>query len=396
MIDQSKNIPICVAYVVHTFHVGGLERCIARLVNHLDRRFFQPIVFCLGKNSDAANWIWQDDIPIIELNKRSGNDPSVIRRFARELRKNRVQIVHSHNWGTLVETSLARRLAGTPRHVHAERGMELEDLESHGMRTWLRGLATRWALNHADAVVSVAESVRNHLMSRCGHLNLPVEVIPNGVDPPRLRPESPSRKTLRDSLNVPEDGILLGSVGRLAPVKDFTTAVHATRDLLSRGTNCHFVLVGDGPERAQIEGEVRKSELQDRFHLVGKQSDVGAWLRAMDVYLNVSLNEGMSQSVLEAMSWGLPLVVTDVGENRALVGGPPPCGLCVPAESSQAVSQAVHDIISDESRRKDYSRNARICYESKYQIDTMIRAYEQLYFRMSSGVTSDTSKVTSR
>ena len=164
--------------------MAGLERCIARLVNHLDDSRFSPIIVCLDRNGDAAAWLTRDDVPIVELHKRAGNDLPAIRRLAGALRRYEVDVVHSHNWGTLLETVLARRWARVPVHVHAEHGLAFGDQAISAWRRRLRRQVARWALRRVDAVVAVAEQVRQRLTARFGYPAENVRVIGNGVDPP--------------------------------------------------------------------------------------------------------------------------------------------------------------------------------------------------------------------
>src|SRR5690242_12707653 len=100
-----------VALVVHTFEIGGIERHVARLASRLDRQKFRPLIICLARTGKAAQWIETDDVPVIELHKQPRNDLRVVFRLARTLRDERIDVVHSHNWGTLLETTLARRWA---------------------------------------------------------------------------------------------------------------------------------------------------------------------------------------------------------------------------------------------------------------------------------------------
>jgi glycosyltransferase involved in cell wall biosynthesis len=379
-----------IAYVVHTFHVGGLERCVARLVNRLDRSRFQATIVCLHRNGRAAEWIDRDDVPLIEIHKRNGNDPLAVGRLARVLKELRADVVHSHNWGTLVETALARRWARVPVHVHAERGTLLGNVDGRGLRTRVRGACARWAMNRADCVITVAESVERRLIDRCGRLRVPVRRIPNGVDAPAVADPEAERAALRRSLGVAPGAIVLGSVGRLVPVKDFGTAIDAVAQLEARETDwqsglrsgdVHLVLVGDGPERGALEALAERRHVADRVHLVGQTSEVGKWLAAMDVYLNVSLSEGMSQSLLEAMAMGLPTVVTDVGDNAALVSGPAACGLVVPSGEAAVVAEAIARLLAGPNRRAELGENARARHAARYGVDAMIRTYEDLYWR---------------
>ena len=378
------NQPLRIAYVVHTFDVGGLERCVARLVNHLDTERFSPLVICLNRSGDAAGWIQRADVPVIELGKRQGNDLRVIWRLAKALRDHRVDVVHSHNWGTLLETTLARRRAGVPAHVHAEHGLELADLQIASWRKRLRGCVARWALARADAVVAVADGVRRRLASRFGHPADAVELIGNGVDAMRNGDSPAQRDRIRRSLGVSKDTPVIGSVGRLAPVKDFGTAIEAISMMVGRGRNVHLVVVGSGPELDRLTAKTKAAAVDANVHFVGQQDNVGDWLAAMDLYVNSSLNEGMSLSILEAMSAGLPSVVTDVGENAALVGGNPCCGLIAPPQDAKRLAGALEELLDDRDARRRCGACARERFEQLYSTKHMVTRYENLYTTISS------------
>jgi glycosyltransferase involved in cell wall biosynthesis/O-antigen ligase len=368
-----------VAYVVHTFDMGGVERCVARLANHLDRERFAPVIICLNRSGDAANWLKVDDVPILELGKRPGNDWRVVRRLAKVLKQERIDVVHSHNWGTLLETVLARKLARTPFHVHAEHGLELSDLESHRWRRRLRTRATRYALRRVDEVVTIAHWIRRRLADTCGLDQQRVTVVPNGVEPSAVENRPETRSSLRNSLRIPETAVVVGSVGRLAGVKNLTLAVDAIGKLVQDGHDLHLILVGDGPEHGRLARCSEQLSLESRVHLVGQRDDAERWLVAMDVYINSSISEGMSLSLLEAMAAGLPAVVTDVGENRTLVGGTDPCGIVVPSEDLPAFSEAVERLSCRRELRSEFAASAVRRHTSSYCVSNMVGRYESLY-----------------
>lgn len=370
--------PLRVALVVHTFEIGGIERHVARLASRLDRRRFQPLIICLERSGQAAQWIETGDVPVIELHKRPRNDLRLVFRLARVLRDERIDVVHSHNWGTLVETSVARRLAGTPVHVHAERGTVLGELEPRGLRSRLRALAMRWAVGRASAVVSNAEAVARRAAAAA---RLPLEritVIPNGLDEPEaFGPDA--AKEMRRRLAIPEDAVVIGSVGRLAAVKNFASAIEAVSRLPESMKQIHLLLVGDGPERAKLEELASQRHVADRIHFAGRHDDVLPLLAAMDVYLNCSLSEGMSQSLVEAMSLGLPLVATDVGDNAVLVGGTDGCGFVVERDDVAGLTAALERVAGSAELRSALGHNSRRRFAERYRIDRMLSRYESLY-----------------
>jgi len=347
----------------------------------LDPERFQPLVISLTESGPAAEWIRRDDVPIVELHKPPRNDLGVVLRLARTLRHHRVDIVHSHNWGTLVETTLARCLAGVPVHVHAERGTVLGDLDLRGVKRRLRAVAMRWALQRAHAVVSNAHATARRMEAACGHRASCVTVIPNGVERPPVADRRRARQEIRRQLHIPDGALVAGSVGRLVPVKAFHLAIEALAQLDSlHGAHVptHLLLVGDGPERGRLLEKARSLGLERRVHLVGYRPDVGKWLAGMDVYINTSLSEGMSQSIIEAMAFGLPLVVTDVGDSAAAANGRACCALVVPPGDAQALSDALAALLVDRRRAK-LGDNATARYGACYPMPVMVKAYEELY-----------------
>ncbi len=379
--DQTAG-PLRIGYIVHALNVGGLERCVARLVNQLDRSRFVPVVICLDRRGDAANWIEAADARILELKKKPGNDVTAVARLAAVFRDQRIEIVHSHNWGTLVETAIGRRWSQVPVHVHAEHGTVAGATDRTSWKVRLRTQAMRWTLRTADAVVVVSEAVRHRLQDMTGFPPSQVRLIPNGVDLPWHRSDADDAQRLRRQLGVSPSDTLVGSVGRIASVKDYGSAIRALCEIAAKGLPVHLVLVGEGPERESLTMIARSLGLADRVHLVGQQLNVGAWLRAMDVYLNSSLSEGMNLSILEAMAVGLPMVVTDVGENAQMVGGNNPCGLVVCSADSGALGAALLQLITNRTLRDGFRENAVRRHIDQYGAERMVRRYEDLYSQL--------------
>ena len=379
---RHDNHKLRVAYMVRTFNTGGLERCIARLANHLDRERFQPMIICLRKNGTAADWIERDDVPILELNQRDGNDPLAIRRLARMLREQRVDVVHSHNWGTLVETALARRWAGVPVHVHTEHGQGLH-ANQRGLKKKLRTAVERWAFERANQVVICAESVRSLIHERNGFPAERMQFIPNGVEDPSETPVTTPPAQLRAQLGIPDDAIVVGSLGRLAEVKDFGTAIEAVALLRQRGENVHLVLVGDGPEEEKLRTLSEKLDIADAVHLPGRQSQVADWLRMFDVYVNSSRSEAMSMGILEAMAAGKPIVATDVGDNRLLVDGNAPCGLTSPKGIASSMATQLEQACRAPEPYDGFAMAGRQRFERCYSVTMMASRHEDLYHNLS-------------
>jgi glycosyltransferase involved in cell wall biosynthesis len=340
------------------------------------------MVICLDRIGPAAKWLLPD-VHTVELQKASGNDRKVVKQLARVLREERIDIVQSHNWGTLVETVLARKQTGVAAHVHAERGTVLGSVTHRGLRQFLRAWAMRWALNRVDAVVSNAAAVAERVEQRCGFSADLIQLIPNGVESPSTDDLLTPRKEFRESLGIAERSFVLGSVGRLHEVKGFDLAIKAVSQLVESGHDAHLILVGDGPQRPYLQQEAERNDVAQRVHLVGQRDDVWRCLASLDVYVNTSHSEGLSQSLTEALAIGLPLVVTNVGDNASIVGmEDEACGIVLPRGEVSRLVESLGKLALDHQLRHCYSQRARSRFELRYTAARMVERFESLYRKL--------------
>ncbi len=377
--DGEAQAMIRVAFLVHSLQAGGIERSITRIVNGLDTTKFEPTIICLDRSGPAANWLTRA-VPIVEIGKRPGTDPLAIGRLAHVLRERRIDLVQSHNWGTLIECVLARKLAGTRFHVHAERGTVLGMVNPQGLRHTLRAAAMKRALRTVDRVISNAEAVAQRVQARCGYPAQFITIIPNGVPKTTDELREADRDAIRRRLGVAEHEIVIGSVGRLAPVKGFDLALRAFEKLQQRHSPVHFLLVGDGPEADALTELTSALGLAGKVHLVGRQERAEVWLSAMDIYVNSSHSEGMSQSIIEAMAAGLPIVATDVGDSAVLITKAElPCGVICPPSEVDSLAECFDRLVSDMSARRELAQNAIRCHASFYSEEVLIASIQTLY-----------------
>ena len=357
-----------------------MERYIARVANGLDRKRFRASIICLQESGEAISWIEKDDVEVVELG-RSGNNFSTIRHLARALKSLKVDIVNSHNWATLLESHLGCRMAGGLIHAHAERGTVLGPTSKNRWRNRARALMMRWVISRADCTVTNADAVARKIHKLTGLINHPITVIPNGLDAPYSESEMSALRTrTRNELGIPAASSLVGSVGRLVPVKNFGLAIRALQSLEQQ--TAHLVLVGDGPCRQELKEFAAQCGVADRTHLVGNQSNVWPYLAAMDVYVNTSDSEGMSQSILEAMASGLPVVATDVGDSRKLVCGEEQCGFIADVGSESAFTSCLVEGLSNSETMSRLASNARTVHTRLYSLRAMLTAFETFYFKL--------------
>jgi glycosyltransferase involved in cell wall biosynthesis len=375
--------PTRVAYLVNSFSSGGIERCVVNLVNNLDRELFEPVVICLTRTGESAKSV-QAKTPIFEVGKRPGWDNRAISTLTKILQDQRVDVLHSHNWGTLIEGSLARRRAGVPVHVHTEHGQGLHD-NLRGPKQWLRKWANAWAFRRLNTLACCAKCVAPLVEARSGFPAPQILYLPNGVPEPATGIIGNDPNSLREKLGIPAQAIVLGSTGRLVPVKGFELAIEAIARLASETRLIHLVIVGDGESRKSLTELAIALAIDQRVHFVGHQDSVGPWLRMFDMFLNTSLSEAMSLSVLEGMAAGLPIVANDVGDNREILLGHLPSGLILETRTVECLVKAIKSLIEDPTLAKSCRENARRVYQEHFSIQSMIQQHQRTYLSLLAG-----------
>ena len=364
---------IRVLYVVGNFVAGGAERHLLELWSRLDRGGFDVAIACFRREGQFLDEVLALGWPVHDLavGRRLASVSGLfgLLRLCRLILDFRPHVVHGYLFGPNLYAALAGRLTGVPAVVIAKRNVDaFETPRQVAVQRLSHRLATHvTAVSHAVAETAVA----------LGAARERVTVIPNGVDLSRFVPSPPDRS--RIGLNG--TGVVVGSVGCLAPRKDHATLLEALALLAGRG--CHFraVLVGEGPERPGLEARARDLGLEGRVGFLGERNDVERLLPGMDVFVLSSREEGIPNALLEAMAAGRPSVATDVGgTSEVMTGGE--TGWLVPPGSPELLAGALEDAIArpDEARRRGEAARQR-AFES-FGIDRMVRRHEEFYRRV--------------
>jgi glycosyltransferase involved in cell wall biosynthesis len=299
--------PPVVCQVLHSLSVGGAEVLAARLARRLrDRVRF--LFVCLDERGTLGQELDAEGFPVHVLGRRPGLDWRCIYRLAGLLRRERVDVIHAHQYTPFFYGLTARLLCRRPALLFTEHGRHFPDYPRRK-----RMLANRLLLRRRDRVVAVGEAVRQALIANEGLPAGRVEVVYNGVNLAPFAAAAPDRATVRREMGVgPEDLVVL-QVARLDYLKDHATAVRTLVHLVRQRPDARLVLVGEGPELDKIREQARQAGLTDHLRLLGLRKDIARLLSAADVFLLTSISEGIPLTLIEAMAAGLPVVSTHVG-----------------------------------------------------------------------------------
>ncbi|ATE60938.1 TIGR03088 family PEP-CTERM/XrtA system glycosyltransferase [Thauera sinica] len=371
-----------VMHLVYSFDVGGLENGVVNLINRMPPERFRHMVVALTKCAPAfCERVTRADVDFVSLHKPPGQGFKLYPALYRLFRQHRPAILHSRNLAAL-EAVVPARAAGVPVRLHGEHGWEESD--PRGTRRKFRVLR-RLYRPFVTHYVALSGDLERYLVRAVGVPPGRVTRICNGVDTIRFRPAEEGRTLIAGCPFDAPDRVLIGTVGRLQAVKDQVTLVRAFAQAVAQhapgSERACLVIAGDGPLRAQVEAEVRAAGLGGRIWLAGERKDVPELMRGLDIFVLPSISEGISNTILEAMASGLPVVATDVGGNGELVAAGE-TGALVPASDPAAMARALSDYAADAALRQSHGAAGRRRVEQGFSLDGMVARYMDLYARL--------------
>ena len=362
--------PVRVAHIIQNLNYGGMERVLNGLASELPARGFEVHVVALEYLGRFAEGLG----PVATLHNPSHMGrlsllwPSKLIRLLRSIQPD---IVHSHT-GVWLKAARAARAAGTPVVLHTEHGRPAPVPVSDRL---LDNLASR----STDTVIAVSSSLAALLRDQVVTPRTPIHVIQNGIDVSHLTPTSEGDR-VRASMGLPPHALVIGSVGRLEPVKNYGVAIRALARLLKRQQSVplFLVLAGDGSQRNALERLACDLGVQHAVRFLGWRDDAHQLYRAYDVFTLTSDSEGTSISLLEAMSTAVCPAVTDVGGNAAVLGNDLASHV-VPPGDDEAMADLWHRLLINAEERGRAGRRCRERVVAHFSLERMVDDHAQLY-----------------
>lgn len=384
------DAPPLIVHIIYALGTGGLENGLVNIINRCPPERYRHTIICLTRSEEFAARITAPDVGIIELNKRPGHNWGMYWRLLRTLRRLRPAIVHTRNLAALETQVLGLLLPGCKR-VHGEHGRDISDLDGSNpkyrlLRKVLQPLIHRF--------ITVSRDLADWLQNAVGIPPAKVVQIYNGVDRARFaspafagidaggRPAQPELRGLPEGFLSTSSHRVIGTVGRLAAVKDQRTLLRAIAQLLDTRPEhrsvLRCILVGEGPERTELQQLVSQLQLSECVWMAGDRDDIPALLAGMDIFVLPSLGEGISNTVLEAMATGLPVVATRVGGNPELVEDGV-TGVLVPVGDVQALSAALLELLENPARCREMGHAGMQRIQRDFDWERTVAAYLQVY-----------------
>ena len=377
---KTAGVPL-IAHIIYRLDMGGLENGLVNLINRIPTERYRHAIICLTSYSEFYQRIQRSDVAVYALNKPLGNSPHTHFMLWRLLKQLRPDIVHTRNLAAL-EGMLPAFLARVPVRIHGEHGRDVGDLDGSNRKYQL---LRRMLKPFVHQYIALSKDLERYLQERIHVPPAKVSQLYNGVDTKLFHPASGGREPLPCAGFAPADAFVIGTVGRMQAVKDQLTLARAFVLLLQMAPHARqrlrLLMVGDGPLRAQVADILNQADVGKLAWLAGERDDVPQIMRALDLFVLPSLAEGISNTILEAMASGLPVVATAVGGNSELVEEGR-TGTLVPKSDPQAMAQAMLRYYTDASECQRQGREARSNAERLFSIGTMVSSYLSVYDRM--------------
>jgi glycosyltransferase involved in cell wall biosynthesis len=363
-----------VMQVVLRMTPGGTERLVLEICKRV-REQFNVTVCCLDDEGEWASDLRAEGIEVIALHRQSGFRPSVGRRIAALAEERRVDLLHCHQYSPFVYGWIASQLNRRLKVVYTEHG-RLSDAPP----SWKRRVINPVLSHFNGEIVAVSHELRDYMLT-ARFAARRVGVIHNGIEPGPA-PSQGERLRARRVLGVDDRAFVVMAVARLDPVKDFPTLVEAFAIVRRQLPQARLVIVGDGPERAQLEARVDALNLGPSVDIIGYRSGVRQLLPAADLYVSSSISEGISITILEAMAARLPVVATAVGGTPEVLPTAAEGGILVPSRDPGRLAAAIVSLERDPSARAAIAAAGRRRLESAFNLDRMVGDYVRTYRRL--------------
>lgn len=378
MASSDLSRPPLIVHVIFHLGVGGLENGLVNLINHIPETRYRHAIICLKGFSEFHKRLKRKDVEIITLNKREGKDFSIYGKLFKVFKRLNPDIVHTRNL-TAMEAQVVAAISGVKVRVHGEHGRDIFDLDGKNQKYNLLRKTIRPFIHHFTAV---SKDLEHWLINTVNVPQTRVHQIYNGVEHLRFHLDDTAPIEALPSGFLDGNPFVVGTVGRMAEVKDFPTLVKAfllLREKLSvTNRPLRLVMVGDGVAKAQCETLLCAAGVEQFAWLPGEREDIPRLMSIMDLFVLPSLAEGISNTILEAMASSLPVVATRVGGNSELVSEGE-TGSLVSFGNPVALAQAISNYYQNDAMAHEHGRRAREIIEQRFSMDAMTNGYLAVY-----------------
>ena len=377
MTKEIQQSPL-IAHVIYRLGVGGLENGLINLINQMPADKYRHMIICLKGSTQFRERLQRKDVKIIDLQKKDGQDWSSFISLYKILKQYKVDIIHTRNLAA-IEYQIPAFLARVKYRVHSEHGWDTFDPEGNNKKYQL---LRRLISPLIKVFIPLSLHLQSYLIEKVGIAEQKITRICNGVDTKKFHPSKIKQHVVDCPLPFDKNTVIIGTVGRMHGVKDQLTLVRAFISLLKVHPELigkvNLILIGEGPLKKEAMDLLESSQLTEYTWLPGEREDIADIMRSLDIFVLPSQAEGISNTILEAMATGLPVIATAVGGNTELVKDGE-TGLLVPPSDPATMADALLTLIEDKQKRQQQGEQSYQRVLANFSIQAMVDKYTDVY-----------------
>lgn len=367
-----KNNPIRVMHIVLSLGVGGAEKLVYDMISEVNAAEVYPVVCCLNMLGPLAEELKIRGYKVYHLNRSPGIDLGLITRLRKVIKKERIDVIHAHQYTPYFYGVLASLFLENIRIIMTEHGRLYPERQK-----WKRYLFNPLLAKKTDHIVSVSGDTRSAMVKYDNFPEHKISVIFNGV---RFGTNgiNVNISAKRKSLCLDDDSLVVGTAARLDEIKNFPMMLRAFKIVLARMPDTYLLIAGKGPKEQELKDLSVSLDIGERVMFIGLRYDLAEIYKLYDIFVLSSFTEGISITLLEAMAEGIPAVVTAVGGNpEVVVEGA--TGYMVPQGDEQAMASRIVELLQDPGKRAFLGMNGADRVQKHFSFDNMLSRYLQLY-----------------
>jgi len=367
---RSMNQKIKIVHLNNTSSIGGAEQVILDLASYINPDRFKSYVGVF-REGELTREIRRRDIKSLKLKESTQvYDYKFLKSLMQVIKQNRIDIIHSHTWGTDFYAYWVSRILKIPLITTVHNRYYI-------FQKWSRRFSYKFFISHIEKIVAVSKDIKDLLIK---NLKLPtqkIKLIYNGIDIHKFEDKKGMEK-IRDDLKISKDDIILGNVGNLREVKDHYTLILSFSKIIPNFPRVKLLIIGEGELKSNLLMLCSELGLEQKVIFLGHREDVPSFLNLIDIFVLSSRMEGCSISILEAMASGKPVVATRVGGNPELILDQEN-GFLVPPAEPEKLAEKISILLKDEELRKNMGEKGKKKAKDKFSLERMIKDYEELY-----------------
>lgn len=364
---RPSMIRLC--YIVCNLNPGGLERVVVNFLNNMDRSKFKLHLVCLDKSGFLLDQIRMDDIDYTVLHRRGGLDFRTLMKLRHYLIKEKIDIVHGHNYMPLVFGGIAAKLIWNgPKVIYTEHNQIYRASPS-------RRKMFKWFIKNADVFLTVSDDLKRYC-EQLTRTKKSIQVLYNGIDGTVYKKVNADR--IKKELHIKEGERIIGTAVVISKQKAIHYMLDAFSYVCKERNDTTLVIAGDGPLRSEMIQYAERCGLSDKVIFLGYRRDVPELMSLYEIFLLSSLWEGHPLCLLEALAVGTPIVATDVGGCAEVVEDSVN-GYIVPTKKPSIFAEKILAILGDASLREKMSLANRDRFHKHFSLEAMVQNHENMY-----------------